>query len=194
MRVGKIPAFRLAHMYSSRQLPARRGAPVSWQRVNDDGALHGFRLDAGRDWRLASACGRGPARGVFVDPQAPLCEECRAILERAAAGPEAQEPPPPEPERTPLRQRSTPRPDIAALLDATRQSGATIEQLDDDHVRVLYDASNREQWIAIDDLSDAVAGHAALEGDGMFESAPNNWVVVHFDDATCGESRAPSGG
>jgi arabinogalactan endo-1,4-beta-galactosidase len=59
-------------------------------------------------------------------------------------------------------------------------------------VRLRYDASVREQWLAIDDLIDAVDAHASLEGDGLFESAPDNWVAVHFDHGTCGRSRTPS--
>ena len=168
--------------------------PVSWQRVGDDsGVLHGFRLDAGPDWRLAAACGRGPARGVFVDADLPMCPDCRTVLARAAT-PRAPATPTPEPPgpTPPVELPSTPRPDFERVFEAVRASGATVEDLDPDHVRVLYDASNREQWIAIDDLCDAVAGHAALEGEGMFDSAPNNWVAIHFDNAACGESRRPT--
>lgn len=170
--------------------------PVSWQRVSDDsGVLHGFRLDAGPDWRLAAACGRGPARGVFVDADLPLCPDCRTILSRVASPPAAVAPASEAPaDPPPVQPPAAPRPDLARVLEALRASGATVEELDADHVRVLYDASNREQWIAIDDLCDAVAGHATLEGEGLFESAPNNWVAIHFDRATCGRSRRPASG
>lgn len=163
---------------------------MSWQRVpDDDERVHAFRLDGGRDWRLAAACGRGPATGLFVDPSFPECVDCVEELGRRSDGTGAA---PTRADGVPRRRE--PRPEIASLLREARDAGVAVEELDADHVRLRYDATVREHWLAVDRLYDAVRHHSAVEGDGTFECAPLNWVVVHFDDAACGESRRPPSG
>lgn len=91
--------------------------------------------------------------------------------------------------RVPERPRGVHR--IQPLLDAARASGALVEELDEEHVRVRYDARLRDQWLAAEDIYDNVHEYASVEGDGRTETAPGNWMVVHFDYATCRESFAP---
>jgi len=91
--------------------------------------------------------------------------------------------------RVPERPRGVNR--IQPLIDAARAAGVSIEELDEDHVRLRYDARERDQWLAIEDIYEGVHEHATLEGEGRTEAAPDNWMVVHFDFSSCGTSMAP---
>ena len=91
--------------------------------------------------------------------------------------------------RVPERPRGVSR--IQPLLDAARAAGVLVEDIDEDHVRLSYDASERDQWLAAEDVYEAVHEHASLEGDGRTEAAPDNWMAIHFDFSTCGKSFAP---
>ena len=91
--------------------------------------------------------------------------------------------------RVPERPRGVSR--IQPLLDAARAAGVLVEELDDEHVRLSYDARERDQWLAAEDVYEAVHEQASLEGDGRTEAAPDNWMAIHFDYSTCGRSLAP---
>ena len=91
--------------------------------------------------------------------------------------------------RVPERPRGVSR--IQPLLDAARAAGVVVEEMDDEHVRLSYDARERDQWLAAEDVYEAVHEHASLEGDGRTEAAPDNWMAIHFDFSTCGRSLAP---
>ena len=91
--------------------------------------------------------------------------------------------------RVPERPRGVSR--IQPLLDAARAAGVVVEDIDEDHVRLSYDARERDQWLAAEDVYEAVHEHASLEGDGRTEAAPDNWMAIHFDFSTCGRSLAP---
>ena len=91
--------------------------------------------------------------------------------------------------RVPHRPRGVSR--IQPLLDAARAAGVLVEELDDEHVRLSYDARERDQWLAAEDVYEAVHEQASLEGDGRTEAAPDNWMAIHFDYSTCGRSLAP---
>lgn len=91
--------------------------------------------------------------------------------------------------RVPERPRGVNR--VQPLLDAARAAGVSVEELDEEHVRLRYDARERDQWLAIEAIYEAVHDHASLEGDGHTDAAPDNWMVVHFDFASCGTSFAP---
>ncbi|MEP7082315.1 MAG: hypothetical protein ABI841_04980 [Chloroflexota bacterium] len=80
---------------------------------------------------------------------------------------------------------------IQPQLDAARAAGVTVEDIDEDHVRLSYDARERDQWLAAEDVYEAVHELASLEGDGRTEAAPNNWMAIHFDFSTCGKTFAP---
>jgi pyrroloquinoline quinone (PQQ) biosynthesis protein C len=80
---------------------------------------------------------------------------------------------------------------IEPLLEAARASGVSVEEIDAEHVRLRYDAREHDQFVAIDNLYDATHDQGSLEGDGKFETSPNNWMVIHFDYATCGTSFEP---
>jgi hypothetical protein len=53
------------------------------------------------------------------------------------------------------------------------------------HVQLRYDARDRDAWLAVDDLAEAVRGRSTVEGDWSFASAPENWLVIHFDYEAC---------
>lgn len=80
---------------------------------------------------------------------------------------------------------------FADELERARQAGITVEELDDHHVRLRYDASARDQWLAIDSLYDAVQNYASVEGVDQTDAAPHNWMVVHLDYGSCGRTFAP---
>ena len=61
----------------------------------------------------------------------------------------------------------------------------TVDELDGQHVRLKYDARDRDAWLAVDELYDAVRGRSTIEGDWSFDSAPSNWLIVHFDYGSC---------
>ncbi len=77
------------------------------------------------------------------------------------------------------------------MLETARAAGVQVEEIDEEHVRLRYDALERDQWLALEAIYEAVHEHASLEGDGHTDAAPNNWMVVHFDFASCGETLGP---
>jgi hypothetical protein len=77
------------------------------------------------------------------------------------------------------------------LLETARAAGVQVEEIDEEHVRLRYDALERDQWLAVEEIYESVHEHASLEGDGHTDAAPNNWMVVHFDFASCGKSLGP---
>jgi hypothetical protein len=74
---------------------------------------------------------------------------------------------------------------IQPQIDSARQVGVTVEELDRQHVRLNYDARDRDAWLAVDELDDAVRGRGTIEGDQSFESAPSNWLIIHFHYGSC---------
>ncbi len=91
--------------------------------------------------------------------------------------------------RVPERPRGVGK--IQPLLDRATAAGALVEEIDEEHVRVRYDARERDQWLVAEDIYEAVHDQASLEGDGRTEAAPDNWMVIHFDFATCNKTFAP---
>jgi hypothetical protein len=75
---------------------------------------------------------------------------------------------------------------IRPQIDVARQVGVTVDELDALHVVLTYDARDRDHWLAVDAIVDAVRGRSTIEGDGSFDSAPENWILVHFDYGACG--------
>lgn len=94
--------------------------------------------------------------------------------------------------RVPERPRGVRK--IQPLLDTARSAGVAVEQLDEEHVRLRYDARERDQWLAMEAIYEAAHDHASLEGDGHTDAAPDNWMVLHFDFASCGRSFPPDSG
>ena len=90
-------------------------------------------------------------------------------------------------------ERPTPVSLIRPQLEAARAVGVTADELDARHVLLNYDARDREQWLAVDQLQDATYGRSTTEGDRSFESSPNNWIVIHFDYGACAGDWPPSG-
>lgn len=82
---------------------------------------------------------------------------------------------------------------IRPHLDAARVVGVHADELDARHVLLSYDARNREQWLAVDQVREATLSSSTIEGDRSFESAPNNWVVIHFDYGACAGEWPSSG-
>ena len=74
---------------------------------------------------------------------------------------------------------------IEPHIDRARRVGVTVDQLDGQHVRLNYDARDREAWLAVDEISDAVRGWSTIEGDWSFDSSPDNWLTIHFDYGSC---------
>lgn len=81
--------------------------------------------------------------------------------------------------------RPTPVSLIRPQLDAARAAGVTADELDARHILLSYDARDREQWLAVDEIREVTISSSTIEGDRAFESAPNNWVVIHFDYGAC---------
>ena len=75
---------------------------------------------------------------------------------------------------------------IRAQMEIARRVGVTVDELDSQHVRMTYDARDLDQWLAVDEIYDAVYRRSTMEGDWSFDSAPSNWIVIHFDYGTCG--------
>lgn len=80
---------------------------------------------------------------------------------------------------------------IQPLLAEARTVGVLVEELDGQHLRLLYDARVREHWLVIDAIYDAIHDYAAIEGEGQTEASPANWMVIHFDYAACETSFPP---
>ena len=78
---------------------------------------------------------------------------------------------------------------IRPQVDMARRAGVTVDELDAQHVLLTYDARDREQWLAVDELYDAAYPRSTIEADGSFDSAPGNWMVIHFDYGACGMTR-----
>ena len=74
---------------------------------------------------------------------------------------------------------------IEPQFDSARRVGVTVEELDAQHVRLNYDARDRDAWLAVDELNDAVRSRSTIEGDWSFDSAPSNWLIIHFDYGSC---------
>lgn len=81
--------------------------------------------------------------------------------------------------------RPTPLSMLRPQLDAARSVGVKADVFDPRHILVNYDARNRDQWLAVDRLHEAARSRSTIEGDWSFASAPNNWIVVHFDYGAC---------
>jgi hypothetical protein len=82
---------------------------------------------------------------------------------------------------------------VQPQIESARRAGVTVEVPDQLHVHLRYDARDREAWLAVDDLADAVRGRSTVEGDWSFSSAPDNWLVIHFDSEACKlETRRPA--
>ena len=75
---------------------------------------------------------------------------------------------------------------IRPQIEIARRVGVTVEELDGQHVMLTYDARDRDHWLAADAIYDAVFTRSTIEGDRSFDSAPRNWVLVHFDYGACG--------
>ena len=80
---------------------------------------------------------------------------------------------------------------IQPQIEMARQAGVTVDVVDERHVKVNYDARDREAWLAVDELSDAARGRSTIEGDWSFTSAPDNWLIIHFDFGACRRNAAP---
>ena len=78
---------------------------------------------------------------------------------------------------------------IRPQVEMARRAGVTIDELDGHHVLLTYDARDRDQWLAVDALHDAAYPRSTIEADGSFDSAPGNWMVIHFDYGACGMTR-----
>ena len=75
---------------------------------------------------------------------------------------------------------------IRTQIEIARGVGVTIEEVDGEHVMLTYDARDRDHWLAADEIYDAVYTLSTIEGDRSFDSAPRNWLLVHFDYGACG--------
>ena len=85
---------------------------------------------------------------------------------------------------------------IRPQIEIARRVGVTVDELDNQHVMLNYDARDRDHWLAAEELFDAVYMRSTIEGDTSFDSAPRNWLLVHFDYGACGLERrdGPAGG
>ncbi|MGQ0608500.1 MAG: hypothetical protein ACT4OQ_08570 [Chloroflexota bacterium] len=80
---------------------------------------------------------------------------------------------------------------IQTQIDSARRVGVMVEELDGQHLRLNYDARDRDAWLAVDELDDAVRGRSTSEGNRSFDSAPSNWLIIHFDYGACGLKLRP---
>jgi len=80
---------------------------------------------------------------------------------------------------------------VQPLLDRAREAAIVVDELDPQHVRLRYDSRERDQWLVIDEIFEAVHDHATCAGEGQTDAAPENWMVIHFDFGSCGESFSP---
>ena len=86
---------------------------------------------------------------------------------------------------------------IRPQIEIARGVGVTVDELDGRHVMLNYDARDRDHWLAADAICDAVFTRSTIEGDRSFDSAPRNWLLIHFDYGACGwdgsDGRAEAG-
>ena len=75
---------------------------------------------------------------------------------------------------------------IRPQIEIARGVGVTVDELDRQHVTLTYDARDRDHWLAAEDIYDAVYTRSTIEGDRSFDSAPHNWLHIHFDYGACG--------
>ena len=78
---------------------------------------------------------------------------------------------------------------VRPQVEVARRAGVTVDELDGHHLLLTYDARDRDQWLAVDELYDAAYRRSTIEADGSFDSAPGNWMVIHFDYGACGMTR-----
>ena len=74
---------------------------------------------------------------------------------------------------------------IRPQIEIARGVGMTVDEVDGEHVMLSYDARDRDHWLAADEIYDAVYARSTIEGDRSFDSAPRNWLLVHFDYGAC---------
>ena len=82
--------------------------------------------------------------------------------------------------------RPAPVSTIRSVLDDARSVGVGVEEADEHHVWLTYDARDRDHWLAVDAIHEAVRFRSLVEGDGAFPSGPDNWMLIHFDYGACG--------
>ena len=75
---------------------------------------------------------------------------------------------------------------IRPQIEIARAVGVTVDELDGQHVLLNYDARDRDHWLAADEICEEVYTRSTIEGDRSFDSAPRNWLLVHFDYGACG--------
>ena len=75
---------------------------------------------------------------------------------------------------------------IRPQIETARGVGVTVDELDGQHLMLTYDARDRDHWLAAEDIYDAVYMRSTIESDRSFDSAPGNWLLVHFDYGACG--------
>ena len=75
---------------------------------------------------------------------------------------------------------------IHPQIDRARRVGVIVDEVDEQHLRLDYDARDRDAWLAVDDLEDALGGRFTIEGDRSFDSSPSNWLVFHLHYGACG--------
>lgn len=78
---------------------------------------------------------------------------------------------------------------IRPQVEMARHAGVTVDEPDGHHLLLTYDARDRDQWLAVDGLYDAAYPRSTIEADGAFDSAPGNWMIIHFDYGACGMTR-----
>ena len=89
--------------------------------------------------------------------------------------------------------RPSPMSAIRSILDDARGVGVRVQELDEHHVWLAYDARDHDHWLAVDAIYEAVHARSMVEGDEAFLSGPGNWMVIHFDYGACGWSPSGSG-
>ena len=82
---------------------------------------------------------------------------------------------------------------VRPQVEMARRAGVAVDELDEQHLLLTYDARDRDQWLAVDELYDAAYVRSTIEADGSFDSAPRNWMVIHFDYGACGMTRPDVG-
>ena len=84
-----------------------------------------------------------------------------------------------------VAKRPPPLSAIRSLLDGARGAGVGVEEVDEQHLRLAYDARDHDHWLAVDAIYEAVQARSTIEGDPAFLSGPDNWMLIHFDYGTC---------
>lgn len=84
-----------------------------------------------------------------------------------------------------VRERPAAISTIRPQIEIARAVGVMVDELDGQHLMLNYDARDRDHWLAADEIWDAVYTRSTIEGDGSFDSAPRNWLLVHFDYGAC---------